>query len=264
MLKKLAQILLFGGMAATGNCNDLLKTEELKTRLTSMPALTQQQHKERRKYAVIINGDSSALHRGNVHEAYASLQALGFSDQETYILSTEPLRKNGITAHATAANIPLVLNHLEKRVDANDLLVLYTTGHGVLMRKETGLVLEDAIIAHKGIKKLVGKVKAQDYVCVSDQCYSGGLAKELSTLRGNVVAYASTDESHSTLCQSFARPFWESFRNGKADVNKDKKTTLDEAFEYAAAIHSAAADVGDEESNQAQAYRSKRYPQELR
>lgn len=251
--------------------DELLTSEQLTKNLYYKPVLTQQQHKERRKYAVIINGDFSEFHKGNVKEAYTSMKVLGFVDENIYILSTENPRAdviekiNGINAHATAGNVNEVFDSLQKMVDTNDMLVLYTTGHGKCRNNEATLQLEDTDIIQTELKKQLAKAKAQDYVIVCDQCYSGGIASELSTLEGNVVAYSSTDAKHITLCESFARPFWESFRNGNGDKNKDGKTTLDEAFEYAAEIHRAAANNRQKKTNhEAHAYRSKNYPKELR
>src|SRR3989338_7396138 len=145
MHKKLLELVLLGCLTTNGYSEDLLNSEELTKKLDTKSALTQEQHNERRKYALILNGDYSDLHKGNVTESYNSLKYLGFEDENIYILSSNtPRTENNFTisAHATKDNLPKVIEHLEKRLDNNDLLIIYMTGHGSRGIDESTLVLE--------------------------------------------------------------------------------------------------------------------------
>lgn len=220
-----------------GNLNSL---DEVNKRLNNRPVMTQTEHKQRKRYAVVINGDTSRLHQGNVTEAYQSLKHLGFEDENIFLLTSNYPRDDdgkSITSKGTEKGLRRVFDYLNNVVDDNDLVLIYTTGHGGTEKGQSTLYLDDKQMPASDLKGLVEKVRAGDYVVVSDQCYSGGIAKTLSELKGRVASFSSTDSNHSTYCESFARPFWQSFRNGEADKNGDGTTSLEEAFKYASRNH---------------------------
>jgi len=229
---------LFSGMGSYDA--NLLTSEQVNQRLNNRLAITETERRERRKYAIVINGDTSKLHQGNVTEAYESLRELGFKDENIFLLTSNYPREDdskSVTAKATEANLRRVFDYLDDAVDNNDLILVYTTGHGGTKEGQSTLALADEEISASDLRDLIGSAKAGDYVLVADQCYSGGIAKSVSELAGRVASFSSTDSEHSTYCESFARPFWKSFRNGEADVNGDGTTSLDEAFGYAARNH---------------------------
>lgn len=220
--------------------SNLLTPEQLEQRLLDRPVVTEAEHGQRKKYAIVLNGDASKLHQGNVTEAYESLKHLGFDEENIFLLTSDYPREDdgkAITIKATEANLRRVFDYLDDTVDTNDLVLFYTTGHGKKQNNQSTVLLADAELSASDLRDLVGSIKAGDYVIVADQCYSGGIAKSFSELEGRVASFSSTDSEHATYCESFARPFWQSFRNGKADVNNDGITTLDEAFEYASRNH---------------------------
>lgn len=220
--------------------SNLLTPEQLERKLLDRPVITEAERQQRKKYAVVLNGDASKLHQGNVTEAYESLKHLGFYEENIFLLTSDYGREDdgkAITAKATEANLRRVFDYLDDAVDNNDLVLLYTTGHGRKQNNQSTVLLADAELFASDLRDMVGSAKAGEYVIVADQCYSGGIAKSLSELEGRVVSFSSTDSDHITYCESFARPFWQSFRNGQADVNNDGTTTLDEAFDYASKNH---------------------------
>ena len=219
---------------------NLLTSEQMTQRLNARPAISSVEHQQRRKYAIVINGDTSKLHQGNVTEAYKSLKHLGFADENIFLLTSNFPREDdnkSITTPATEQNLRRVFYYLDNVVDDNDLVLVYTTGHGGTIGGQSTLALADKEILSSNLKDIVKSTKAGDYVIVADQCFSGGIAQSLSELEGEVTSFSSTDAGHSTYCRSFARPFWTSFRTCEADANQDGTTTLDEAFSYASQEH---------------------------
>lgn len=225
---------LFSGMPFYNNNSGLSE------RLINRPTITETEHGQRKKYAVVINGDSSPLHQGNVAEAYQSLKYLKFVDEDIFLLTSNKLRTDdgmSITCDATESNLRSVFDYLERVVDDNDLILIYTTGHGGRNQGRSTLTLADNKIFVSKLMAMAAKIKARDYVIFSDQCYSGDINNFLSGLKGSVASFSSIDTENKTDCKSFSRPFWRSFRTGEADVNSDRTTTLDEAFHYAARMH---------------------------
>lgn len=259
------KVIFLSGMMSLIGCSmfQLCHLDSLDRKLNNFHGKNEMEHKQRIKYAVLINGDSSKLHQDNVTEAYKSLRYLGFENSNIFLLTSNYPRPDdgqSITFRATKTNLKKIWNYLGKAVDDNDLVLVYTTGHGSKGKSESGLTLEKEDIAASDLKNLISKTKARDYVVVSDQCYSGGMVKKLSELEGRVTCFSSTDSEHITYCKDFARSFWKSFRNGKADVDCDGTTTLDEAFNYASRKHQE----GGETNTVCQVYRTSESPNTFR
>jgi len=232
----------------------LLTTEQVKTILVRQPVLTSQDHRERRKYAVVINGDYSSLHKRNVTDAFATLIESGYSQDNIFLLTSNfpPSRNHSsITARGTEENLKIVFNYLDEIIDRNDTLVVYTTGHGGY----STLALDDnEITVFSVLGKLIKETNAGSYILIADQCYSGAVVEMAKSLDGKVVAYSDIDANHSTFCDSFARPFWDSFRTSSADSNSDGIIQLDEAFTLACANHR------EESGDECQSYHSQNPP----
>ena len=217
--------------------------QSVKDKLNDKTPLTKSEHQQRRRYAVILNGDLLG-HGDNVEEAYKTLNHSGFEDKNLFILSRflpEDIGKESVTGMAYQTNLREVFNYLERTVDKNDLFVIYATGHAELNGDRARLQLAFEPIDSADFKKIVEKIKAQDYIFVTDTCYSGTIAKELSNLEGNVLSISSTDAEHVTYCKSFIVPFWRVLRNGEgareADANMNRKVDIGEAFNYAFKKH---------------------------
>lgn len=235
----------------------LLTSEQVKTILAAREKLTSQEHRQARKYAIVINGDLSPLHKGNVTDAFATLMTSGYSQDNIFLLTSNfPDGRSpfSITARGSEENLLMVFNYLDGVIDSNDTLVVYTTGHG----GDSTLALADSEInIFSDLRNLIRETKAGEYILIADQCYSGAVVEMAKSLEGKVVAYSDIDANHSTYCESFARPFWDSFRTLSADSNNDGIIQLDEAFTLACANHRK------ESGDQCQAYHSQNPPTSL-
>ncbi|MBI2102297.1 caspase family protein [Candidatus Woesearchaeota archaeon] len=267
-LGALAGTLLFGGIATVAILTStspydvrLMTSEQVQQRFSERRELTFEEHQEQRKYAVIINGDTSALHKGNVTEAYHTLRAVGYADENIFLFTSNFPRGSdfsSITTLATKESVELVLTRLEDIVDENDTLLVYTTGHGNKDKNGTTVVLDDAELSADRLRELIENTRAGKYIVVADQCFSGGIVAAVSSIEGEVAAYSSTDADHTTYCKSFARPFWESFKDSSADSDGDGTVELEEAFDHAAHSH-----LNKDEEGSPQKFRSPGAPNEL-
>lgn len=256
----IASLLLTGYLlfkSVLGMADPLPPEQMLSQRLNNKPVLTKVEHEQRRKYAVIVNGSSDAYFKKNVTIAHECLNAKGFYDENIFLVASEN-------------NFRKVFNYLETIADNNDLLVIYTTGHGDRKGDQSTLCLTDKKqITASDLNDLVSMVKARDKVIVADQCFSGGIVQTLSGLDGRIIAFSSTDAEHPTKGVFFGRYFWNSFRTGKADTNKNGVTSLDEAFNYASQEYnridswSRLQDRLSDATRNCQAYHSTDYPKEL-
>lgn len=268
LLGALAGSLLFGGIATVAILTSpspydlrLMAPEQVQQHFSARPELTAEEQREARKYAVVINGDTSALHKGNVTEAYHTLRAAGYTDENIFLFTSNFPRGSdfsSITTPATKESVEFVLTQLEDIIDENDTLLVYTTGHGNKTKSGTTLVLDDTELSASRLRDLIENTRAGRYIIVADQCFSGGIVAAVSSIDGKVTAYSSTDADHTTYCESFARPFWRSFQETSADSNGNGTIELDEAFDRAVYSHR-----DPEEEGSPQKFRSAGAPNRL-
>lgn len=194
-------------------------------------------------YAVLVNGDPSPLHTGNVEYAYQVLRSLGVPEGNIFVLSHTDPRPGAsdkaplVTAQATTRNLRNVLYHLSRQADANDCLLLYCTGHGIREDAQSALCLDDGLYTSSQMAKSLEDVKAGVTVVLMDQCFSGGFADRLARSSRNVVAMTNTDGRHDTYCEYFAAAFWTSLLEPAADLDEDGSVSFAESYEVAMAVH---------------------------
>jgi hypothetical protein len=198
----------------------------------------------RELYAVLVNGDTSALHNGNVERAYEVLRTLGVPDSNLYVLSNSNPRPNArqtgpalVTARATTNNVANVLAYIAGEIDDNDCLLVYTTGHGVRQAGQSAVVLNDGTMLETDMVKELKRMGGALSVLVMDQCFSGGFADAVQKAGLNTVAITSTDSKHETYCEYFAGGFWLSLLEPEADINSDGRVSLEEAYQVATTLH---------------------------
>jgi hypothetical protein len=206
------------------------------------------------KYAVLINGDDSEVHEGNVIRAYKTLRAHGFFEENIFILSTNnPRPQVGlridtlVTSEATRRNLDAVIDRLAKVSTRNDLVLFYATGHGDRIDDECWLALALNKISHRStlyssdrFRQEIPRIPSATTVILMDQCYSGGFAtrfKDLADTTTHIIAMTDTDERHETYCGYFAETFWSAFDQMKYDTNGDGVVSLKEAYEAAMVVH---------------------------
>lgn len=186
-------------------------------------------------YGVIINGDSAAHHVANVDLFYEHMRAYYRIDAADIIV---------ISTHrgylSDRRGVDYAARTVKGRVDANDRLVIYTSGHGDLPAGATATTL----ILHGG-----AQISATDFssafldnraariTYIGDQCYSGGFAEAMTSTTRRVLALSASDSTHTTYCQSFIRPYLDAFADPRNDADQDGAVSEKEAFATASKRH---------------------------
>ncbi len=212
------------------------------------------EHEIATKYAILINGDTSKLHKENIGRARDSLRGLGFKEEDIYILSTHHARpraesKSLVNAESSRENVELVMKHLHLKANEDDTVVIYATGHGSRFLDESFLDLSDSFLSSEEYKDLLAGIKANNIVSVMDQCYSGGFTDALCGESKNITYLCNTDSTHTTYCKYFSKEFWRSLSNPERDIDGDGKISVREAHYWAMEKHKAYLADREEETN---------------
>ena len=224
--KKVLQYALAASMALTYGCMDLENTTikiEPKNEVT--------------EYALLINGDHDIIHHEtNIQQAASKLMNIGYDENNIIYLTGQEHdpRRDKLSEHnykpATAKSLEDAILYLRDKVDNNDLLLVYTTGHGYKKDDKSYLALFDAGLNSIGFAKLLNKIDFGQLIFVADQCFSGGFVDKIECLDRNIIAMSDTDAEHETYCQPFATGFWEAVGNGQYDINGDGNVNALEAY----------------------------------
>jgi len=134
-------------------------------------------------------------------------------------------------ARSTKANVERALGDALRRAGADDLVFVLLIGHGSHEGAESRLNLPGPDITAAGISSLLAGARSRRVVVVNAASGSGDFVAALAAPgRTIVTATKSSAERNETL---FAQHFVAAFAGAGADTDKDGKTSVLEAFEYA-------------------------------
>jgi hypothetical protein len=206
------------------------KNKSLEARLESEP-LKNGTHDD---FAVLISGMTEERHEENINLAYNTLIGSGYKPENIYILDDDGRsdRNYPVDASAEKSTIKLLFDHLKKRVDNKDSLFVYVTNHGEKEDDQSSILLYGEDVYEKDFEKYLTGIEAKIGILVFDQCYSGGFAKRLG--KGKYVAIAACQPDESSKENTFPQAFFKAFKDTIADINKDGRLSVEEAFIYAA------------------------------
>jgi thioredoxin-like negative regulator of GroEL len=182
----------------------------------------------RKSFAVLINGDLESRHLGNIDRAMETLR--GEKVDEIYVLSV--LKPSGHPTHyaeAKGSNLKRVLQGLAGRIDDDDSLIVYSTGHGG--HDDQGrecMELTDGCLPFSSFHQSLGAIAYGRRAVILDGCMSGGVLALFANSKTSVVTLGSPGEP--VYCQSFSPFFWS---NGAPDSNQDGNITLQERYAHA-------------------------------
>ncbi|MEE8424992.1 MAG: hypothetical protein V3S11_04150 [Elusimicrobiota bacterium] len=200
------------------------------------------------KYGVIINGDTEWRHQENARLFYDFYKDYyGMQDANIYVLTTTFTAKTqgANNVESTVKGLTDTLTALIAKIDDNDLLYVYTTGHGAqgTMTPPGGqpqvveiLALQNhAVVPAEVFAMAIRRTKAARITYVGDQCNSGGFARAMTSDKSrDVLAISSVDPDNSTVCNFFTPPFLDAFKDMKNDNDpKDGRISEWEAFKVA-------------------------------
>jgi Uncharacterized protein containing caspase domain len=123
---------------------------------------------------------------------------------------------------------------------AGDRIVFFYSGHGSSASEgKAGLFMSDGqVLPYSSILKALNASKAKEKIIILNCCYSGGIKAEMDKLGITdiiVIASSRADEvtyENTIIGGCFFTNSLKAALMGKADFNKDRKVTLDEAFRY--------------------------------
>ncbi len=215
---------LLGSMAITSGCANLSKVNDKTEPVNDVT-----------EYALLINGDHNSVHHeANIARALGKLEDIGYLEENIISLTGEDPRKDKSLKHnykpGTLSYFKEAVSYLQNHVDNNDILLVYTTGHGDRHGNLSYLRLYDRWISSEDIAATLNKIPFGRLIFVADQCYSGGLVDKIDDLDRNIIAVSDTDAAHSIQCQPFAIGFWTAVGNKGYDTDGDEIVDVLEAY----------------------------------
>ncbi len=203
-------------------------------------------------YGLLINGDRHELrHLGNVTQAKSTLERLGVSPENITIVNQANVSISGRDKDeydaqfsenqvypSNGEGVKEAAAYLREHVKKNDLVIVYTTGHGLnnCLSLNHGCYTVDNFLGELSFMK----EREVEGIFISDQCYSGSIPKKAVDAGFKVKhAFAPIVEETETQCQLFIPYVWQAIEHC-IDVNNDGKTTfLDSALFANAHYHIA-------------------------
>ena len=181
------------------------------------------------RYAVIINGDTEPRHLENVERAAARLREGG---HRIAVASPEPPSgKIDAYEQGTAEGLSLLIDGIKGRIDDDDELVIYATGHG---RNDRGgcLVLGDGClpIYDKTFTELFALPAAKRTIVMS-QCSSGNWVFPFLQ-KSEVLFMSPGSPDEEVSCDTFD-PFLFAPTAEVPDRNRDGVIAWQERYAYA-------------------------------
>jgi len=179
-----------------------------------------------KKYALVINGDHEQRHLDNVERSLKVLEGEGY---ETFVASPEkPAHPSDHYVPPALDDVTKLVGLLEGKIDADDELVIYTTGHGGEEDGVGELCLGKECDDEK-IAALLDGIEYGQRTVIMDQCYSGNWNNIfLDDPKSLFISAGSEDET--VCCNDIAPNFW---AEKIPDLNDDDVISWQERYAYA-------------------------------
>ena len=183
-----------------------------------------------------LGGDEvygEAFHRWSLAVLDGALEA-GLPASDLAYLAAEPVRDSErIDGESRATVIASTLREMAARAGEDGELWLVMFGHGSTRGAEPTVNLPGPDLSGGELAALLDELRVKRVVVVNASSASGDFVRLLSGPgRAIVTATRSVTERHAPVFGGF---FSEAFKDGGADVDKDRRVSLLEAFEYARA-----------------------------
>ncbi|MFQ5742081.1 MAG: C13 family peptidase [Acidobacteriota bacterium] len=188
-------------------------------------------------YLVIIEGiggDSTsrqAFHQLAVKMIDSAQQKLGLAASNIVYLAEEPdLDPERITGRSTKEEIEQTLGALAARVAPQDRIFILLIGHGS-SSGQSRFNLPGPDMTAGDFASLLDLFPTQRLAFIHTGSASGGFVKALSGNKRTIITATRDQRQYNETV--FPRFFVEAFASDVADLDKNKKVSLLEAFEYA-------------------------------
>lgn len=187
-----------------------------------------------RKVVLVINGDdqstSRAAHQNNVNRALHLLLNSGFVEMYLALPTDHKLQPGRSVIHrdkATRDGIDRLIDMLSQRLDEDDELVVYMTGHGgestnSQNRHEAGIVLlNHETYAFSDLAEKLRSVRYGHRTVMIDTCMAGGGISHFTDPGHKTTGITLGAMGENVFCQRLSPFFWESDESKITDLNHD-------------------------------------------
>jgi hypothetical protein len=159
--------------------------------------------------------------------------ALAFPRDHVYALFDDPkMDPARIQYQSTRENLEKVRKEIAGRVGKGDLVFIFLEGHGNFDEDKYKLNLVGPDPTGEELAEVFYSIPAERFVVINATSCSGGSLEALSG-RGRIVVSATKSGNERNLTH-FGKYFIEAFANNNADVDKNGRISIFEAFTYAA------------------------------
>jgi hypothetical protein len=209
----------------------LLVTACVCTALGAAPASAQQTH------ALVVAGlGGAAQYRQSfldwsVELQTALVQKHGLPPVNVTVLAETPEASPSIADRSTRANVMKVLGEIAQRAGPQDRLLVVLIGHGTTAGGETRFNLPGPDLTPGDFAAGLVAFPTQTLALVHTGSGSGAFVEPLSG--PNRIIVTATRSARELNATEFARFFVEAVTGDGADLDKDRRVSLLEAFEYA-------------------------------
>ena len=185
------------------------------------------------RYAIIVAGASGGANYARQYDTWTTtmgqtlVERLGFDPSHITILGDTP----DLSSAATAVNLRRIVNERRSQMKPDDLLVVFLIGHGTFdgIDAKFNLVGPDLEVAEWAalLRGLPGRL-----VIVNGASVSSPFIERLGGPRRIVIS--ATDSVVQRFDTMFPEYFIEAFQEEGADIDKNGRTSVWEAFAWAA------------------------------
>ena len=181
-----------------------------------------------------LGGDPAhrdAFHATALRMLDAAEERMGLSRRNLVYLAEDPERAPGrIVARSTAENVARALREIAARAGPSDNVLLLLIGHGSARGEDAAINLPGPDMTGSDLAALLDAFPTQTIAVINTTSASGGFVAALSGPRRIVVTATRPRERNEAR---FAGYFVGAYSDDVADVDKDGRVSVLEAFEYA-------------------------------
>jgi len=230
----LATVASLGAVASFGVATSLGAVTSLgASLLTAAPVAAQG-----RTHAVIVSGLGGAAEYGEAFHAEASqihdalIERHGIpAENVTYLAEKVEIDPARIAMRSTRANVLKLLGEIARAAEPMDRLLVILIGHGTTGREEAQLNLPGPDLGPSDLGAGLASFPTQTLALVHTGTASGGFIEPLAG--PNRILVAATSTARQLNATEFGRFFAEAIAGAGADLDKDDRVSLLEAFLFA-------------------------------
>jgi len=150
------------------------------------------------------------------------------NEQIVYLAESESIAPDG---KSTKENVERVLTDIALAAAPGERVFILLIGHGSFQGDESRLSLPGPDMSSADFAAILDKFTAQQVALINTASASGDFIKDLSGPNRTIVTATSSplERNETTFCEYFV----EAFARDVADVDKDERISVLEAFQYA-------------------------------